>query len=446
MIGFGTPASACADAATPGPVTFAPTLLTLDTHEGRGSCTFSRASSATVKQASHIWVEVGSHVHRVWGGTYAGGVWSAVGVTTAIHHGVTWYDQNGFGLLIEPSRTNYVYYSRRYSGCLWSVNNRTVSQTAVGIDGIANSAVAITQTTWYAVNQTEYYSLSGNVVASFFVKKDVTASNYFGAVSHGASTYISSVQENLAIDNGANSSFSLVGTPTFSMSLVGDWWHIRHGGSFTGHISYGFYPAIGGSTRWTWADQGQTPTVICDNMQVEVGLGATTPIFTTSSLVTRAGEACKWPAAGNYSDTSGTLICEMELPFLQSAAFVTTGTMGLVSLSGSATSLAYYDFAAQAFKTTDGTNTSSVAAVPTCGKRWRIAVRWKAATNEVQIGAKNISDSGSWSWSSVATYDGDFASDGYISLGVGIPESIVIANVMILSAAKTTTEIEVEWP
>ncbi|MBF0136138.1 MAG: hypothetical protein H7833_05780 [Magnetococcus sp. DMHC-1] len=416
---------------------------------GSGTGTFTRASSATVKQASHIWVEVGSHVHRVWGGTYAGGVWSAAGVTTAIHHGVTWYDQDGFGLLIEPSRTNYTYYSRNYSGYMWSGSNVSISQTATGIDGVANSAVAVTQTAWFGIRQTEYYTLQGKVVTSFFVKKDVTATNYFGFCQHVASTYIDTAQPDLAIDNGTYSLTAVnppVGTPTFTMSLVGDWWHIRHGGSYTGHYQYGFYPAIGGSTRWNWANQGQTPTVICDNMQVEVGVGSTTPIFTTSSILTRAGEVCKWPSAGNYSDSAGTLILEMELPFLQSSVFVTTGSVGLVSLSGSAASLACYDFAAQAFKTTDGTNTASVAAVPTCGKRWRIAVRWQAATNEMQIGAKNISDSGSWSWSSVATYDGAFVSDTYITLGAGVAESVVIANVMILSAAQTVGEIEEEFP
>ncbi|MBF0176511.1 MAG: hypothetical protein HQL63_06650, partial [Magnetococcales bacterium] len=147
---------------------------------GNGTGTFERASSATVKQSSHVWVEVGSHIHRVWNGTYDNG-WSAPGITTTTHYNVTWYNQDGFGLLLEPSRTNHVTWGRDLTQSYWSKSDVSVTFDQVGIEGVVNSASKATDTNTAAFGllyQQTNRPQDHSVAWSVFNKIDATAGGW----------------------------------------------------------------------------------------------------------------------------------------------------------------------------------------------------------------------------------------------------------------------------
>ncbi|MBF0426044.1 MAG: hypothetical protein HQL66_09550 [Magnetococcales bacterium] len=201
-----------------------------------------------------------------------------------------------------------------------------------------------------------------------------------------------------------------------------------------------------GSTLWTPTPYTGNGHLIADAVQIERGSGATTPIHTTSAWTSRASETCKWPSTGNLLMGSGTLVVEVAFPFLKDTSLLSSGTLGIISLSGNAASVLYYDFSAQAFSSSDGTHIAMVAAVPAREQRWRLAVLWDSTNNRLQLGAKNVTTQAAWSWGTATAYAGSFASNAFISLGIGIPEAILIANVMILRQAKPTSEIEARFP
>ncbi|MBF0424834.1 MAG: hypothetical protein HQL66_03325 [Magnetococcales bacterium] len=420
-------------------VAFAPLMTTLALQKGSGSATFTRASSGTVPDASWNWQSMASNIHRLWGGTWSGSSWSATGVTSTSKLGVTWFNQNGFGLLLEPSRTNTILYGRALT--TWGkAADVTLTNNQTGIDGAANAA------TLYSAGGTAGWSTaykissqpSNTFSSSAFCKKD-PAPGGFLCKSDGATGGVRMGYN--PVDGSTHLITNWTGVD-YGSTQHGDWF--RPFVVFTdSNAIYVMHVALG-NTPWNLTYTFTGPiNVVTDANQLEVGYAPTCPIYTTSAAVTRAAETLKWPATNNLNATSGVLIVDTELPFLKDTSLLSSGTMGLVSLTASAASLCYYDFSAQAFKATDGTNTASVAAVPARGKRYRIAVRWDTTANQLQIGCKNITDSGPWSWGTVTAFAGSFAgSDGNITLGVGIPESILIPNMMILRKIQSTSTIQ----
>ena len=75
------------------------------------------------------------------------------------------------GLLIEPSRTNFLLHSSDLTQLAWVKVNATVAMTATGPDGAANSATTVTATAGNAtVLQTTVLS-SDNYISSFYIKR-----------------------------------------------------------------------------------------------------------------------------------------------------------------------------------------------------------------------------------------------------------------------------------
>ncbi|MBF0424338.1 MAG: hypothetical protein HQL66_00755 [Magnetococcales bacterium] len=429
---------------------FCPNFVDLSLRAGQGAATFTRASTGTVFDANWALKSMSTNVHRLQGGIWSGSAWSAPGVTSTSKLGVTWFDQNGFGLLLEPTRTNYIYASTQDQGGNnpQNVNLETFANIGTGIDGGACLRLGKPQGWgWYSARWSGVNGVfpAGTPAAAQAIYKIIAGDNphfSYMQVLGGASSsqfYHDPYSKTCHVtgDASIDADVTELGTTGFIRATE---CHIPSGEDY----AYLEHLIDGGATHWTFNSGGTGATTIDSaHVQVEAGHGVSTPIVTGISAVTRASEALRWPATGNVNGASGVLIVELELPFLKDTSLLSSGAMGLVSLTGSAASLCYYDFAAQAFKATDGSNSASIAAVPARGKRFRVAVRWDVATNQLQIGCKNITDPGAWSWGTVTSFAGSFAgSDGYITLGVGIPESILIANAMILGSVQSTVAIQ----
>ncbi|MBF0427142.1 MAG: hypothetical protein HQL66_15120, partial [Magnetococcales bacterium] len=324
-VGIVHPVASALLAATPPPVLFCPDFTNLSLRTGQGSATFTRASSGTVPDANWTWQSMANNIHRLMRGTWSGSAWSAPGVTTTNRLGMTWFDQDGFGLLLEPSRTNNVVYGRSLTTWLKAADV-TLTTNQTGIDGAANAA------TLYSAGGTAGWSaaykssslISGNYVSSCFCRID-TSSGGFLAKSDGATGGV-----RMGHDPGNGSSHLITNWSGFDYGTLpcGPSWYRPYVAFTDSGAIYTVHVALG-NTPWNITYTFTDPiNMVVDANQLEAGYAPTTPIYTTSAWTSRASETLKWPATNNLNATSGVLVVETELPFLRDASLLSSGTMG----------------------------------------------------------------------------------------------------------------------
>ena len=216
------------------------------------------------------------------------------------------------GLLIEPPATNMLTYSRDLS--LWAYKPLlTASLTAVGIDGVPNSATVLTDT---AASGNHYAQLAGSaspnvpVTISAYVKAG-TISKFELRLNTGAGGAVGYF-DLVAVTASHFGTYSTGYTAgTASISAVGGGWYravytatTTDTGAVAGSI---FLRDAGGLDSYLGTGTG---TLIVDAMQMEIGRFATSYIPTTSTTVTRAADVVTMNLSPWYNQNAGSFVID----------------------------------------------------------------------------------------------------------------------------------------
>ena len=228
------------------------------------------------------WTWTGNNTNSVylWGAQMsAGPALSPYVKTTGDYSAAARIEANGY--LSENTRTNYILWSRDFTNAVWTKTNVNTSQTAVGHDGVSNSATV------------------------------VTASANDATVCQGVT--IATATSSASIDIKRIS-----GSGTVSISMDG-------GATYAGDVSSSlssslWYRAILENQKITnpslcikLGTNGDS--VILDYAQIETGGPSTAPTtgpFVSSRIPTMSGVQTRYldkmsiPAAGNWANTEGT--------------------------------------------------------------------------------------------------------------------------------------------
>ena len=182
------------------------------------------------------------------------------------------------GLLMEGARTNIALWSRDFTNAAWVKTNTTTALDVTGIDGAANTASRLTATAAGGTALQTITSASANHVTSFFVRRVLGS----GTVE-------------ITQDNGATWTAIAV-TPAWQRFAIP-----------TATITN---PVIG----FRLGTNGDVIAV--DAAQTEVEAFPTSPILTTSAIVTRAVDtATMTPVTPWCNATEGTMVAEFLFPY-----------------------------------------------------------------------------------------------------------------------------------
>lgn len=220
--------------------------------------TATRASSAMYRDSNGIWQTVGTDVIRA--------------------HAYQHYDQDTNepqGLWVESSRTNSALWCRDWTNAVYTATNMTVTKTATGIDGVANSASTLTATAGNATVLQSITSASAARVQSVFIKRRTGS----GTVE-------------MTMDNGATWT---------AITVTGSWRQVRIPQQTIANPVIGIRVVTSGDS------------VDVDYLMHESGVASdmvSSPILTTTTAATRASDDIQIgtvPFAAIYNQTEGTL-------------------------------------------------------------------------------------------------------------------------------------------
>lgn len=255
---------------------------------------FSRASSTWSQDADGIFYSVESNVPRL----------------------------NSGGLALEIGSTNLLLHNRTLSNAAWIKEATTITKNAVGIDGSANSATTLTAyTASIPADVYQHVDIStGNyyVTGSIFIRKTTSATThprfYFTLWTADWSVYY---QADWIINTDTGSATAVPSHIPIGTCVVedfGQFWRVS-----IIHSSAGAYARAtlwirtAASSDGVTAQSGLTGSCVVDAPQIDLGRSrATTPIMTTTAVVTRPNEftTCsfaQWGATQNY-----TIFIEIE--------------------------------------------------------------------------------------------------------------------------------------
>ena len=217
---------------------------------------YSRASSGWFFNSSGLLTSAGTNVPRFDYGTPASSVFA--------------------GLLLEPPRTNYLLSSRDLTQTsYWTANTATVALNQTGLDGVANSASSITAT---AANATVCQTITQSAASSVF------------------SVYLKRISGTGAI------SISQDGGATYTTeTLTPSWLRFAHAAESTANPGICIKLATSGDE------------IAVDATQFEVSY-ATSPMLTTSSTFSRAGDSLTYAATLSwFNANAGSFVYEWEM-------------------------------------------------------------------------------------------------------------------------------------
>ena len=245
-------------------------------------------------------------------------------------------------LLVEPQRTNYIWYSSSFdvSGAWGAIDTTITGNTTISPSGIQDAeTMTITSST----------------------------SRIFQTLALGAGTYTASIYVK-----------SLSGTPTIQFRMVvdgtditesipttTDW--VRHDFTFTATIAVSFFVIRGVSGTGSVAIWGS---------QLEVGTYPTSYIPTTSASVTRnADVVSKTGISSLIGQTEGTMFCDSYINISNNQL------SGLLGITNTVENFIYLFYIGnQVYQQTNigGTlNTTYIATIPSSG-RYKIALAYKS--------------------------------------------------------------------
>jgi len=242
----------------------------------------------------------------------------------------------------------------------------SVSPTATGLDGIANTATTLTATAADAIILQPISLASAARCASAYVKRR-TGTGTISFTQDGGSTWTD-------ITSQINSStWSRVQIP-----------------STLANPSVGFKISTSGDA------------IDVDCVQNEAGAVATSPIVTTTAAITRNGDSLTYQTAGNIDFAMGTAYCEAQL---------TSATSTRRAIYVGAVAASFIDGSTTVWKAYDGTNTvikSGLSDISTA-KRKRV-ISWGTGLKVSGDGLAPASGS----------FDGAFGSGASMEIGQNI--------------------------
>ena len=278
------------------------------------------------------------------------------------------------GLLEEQSSTNLVTYSRDFSNAAWAKSvlaitpnlilapDGSTTGTLVTCTGVGNNFIglstAITTTSGTPNTKTIYFK-AGTATVVGFGDGSAGQQNEWG--NFNLSTGVATAQ------NGA----------TASMVNVGNGWY-RCSASLTGtgtltqfRIWQGtVYPGTGGTgTFYIW------------EAQLEKLSFPTSPIFTTTTAITRAADLTPLTVGSWYGVTTGSVVAE----------FITVSTSGTPRIvGGTPSSKALIELSSNAASMFDGSTTISTANTATANITQKIAATWDGTNGKICLNAGTV--------------------------------------------------------
>ena len=289
---------------------------------------------------------------------------------------------NLLGFRKETAATNNLLHCRDLSNAAWSTKtNLTADKTATGLDGIANTATTLTATTADAIILQPITLASAERCASAYVKR-ITGTETISFTQDGGSSWTDITSQ--------------INSNTYSRVQVT---------STLANPSVGFKISTSGDA------------IAVDIVQNEAGSVATSPIVTTTAIVTRNADSLTYQISGNWSDTAGTAFVEVA-PLAYSGGAIGSATNGLLLSTLNSGATAY-----------DGTNSANGPS-GTPGSSEKLAFRWGSSAMTVSSGGI-IGTPG--------TYDGGM---GLSSIGIGSSAAGCFKNAAIYNYAMTDAELQ----
>lgn len=255
------------------------------------------------------------------------------------------------------------------------------SQTATGLDGIADTATTLTAGAADAIIlQPTSGIASAARCASAYVKRR-TGTGTISFTQDGGSTWTD-------ISSQINSS---------------TWSRVEITATLA-NPSVGFKISTSGDA------------IDVDCVQNEAGAVATSPIVTTTAALTRNEDSLTYQTSGNWSDTVGTAYVEVE-PLAYSGGAIGSATNGLLLSTSNSGATAF-----------DGTNAAN-GPTGTPGTSEKLALNWTGAVMEVASSA-TVGTPG--------TYDGAM---GLSNIGIGVGASGYFKNVAVYPYALSDADM-----
>ena len=290
---------------------------------------------------------------------------------------------NLLGFRREAAATNNLLHSRDLSNAAWSTKtNITPAKTATGLDGIANTATTLTAAAADAIILQPITLASAARCASAYVKRR-TGTGTISFTQDGGGSWTDSTAQ-----------------------INGSTWSRVQITSTLANPSVGFKIGTSGDA------------IDVDCVQNEAGAVATSPIVTTTAVVTRNADSLAYQTASNWSDTAGTAYIEA-----QPLSWVAGGAIG------SATNGLLLSAANSGATASDGTNTANGPAGSPSGRK-KLALRWGAGAMTVASGGV-VGTPG--------TYDGGM---GLASVGIAVNSSAYCGPVAIYNYQMTDAELQ----
>lgn len=196
----------------------------------------------------------------------------------------TEYDASGtaLGVRVEEARTNRVLWNRDLTNAAWTKTNITAAKDQTGIDGAANSASSITATAGNATVLQSITSASAARITSAFVKRITGTGNI-----------------DLTQDNGATWT---------TVTVTSSWTRVEVPSATVTNPIVGFRVVTSGDA------------IAVDFVQEESGAFKTSPIATTTTIVTRGADNISMLATAGPAVGSAISIYGEALPIVQLAA------------------------------------------------------------------------------------------------------------------------------
>jgi len=371
--------------------------------------------------------------------------------STVADNTVTWRNDGYYSdiaLLVEGTGTNATpannfRLAAMYGGWL---GTHTEVNNAVGVDGVANSAVTITDTNntalsaanvWGGTNPTITADTATHTDSVFIKKNQPNIQRLFIRLTGGT-----------AFDKNAyfDSATGLFSTDSDSSSKSEDWgdfWRVTLSATNNGTntiMIFAVSPCV--RTTLNGADDVTLLTAcVFDWPQQELNTSvASSPIPGGTIRATEQGNI-NWPQLANIDITKGTMVAGVKFGYDES--LMPNGNYGLLSINTLATSGLYHSHLN--IKSYDGANVATTSNPAwLAGDVLHLGLRWDVSTSKFQTGYLRASKFGqSWVWGTEAAFDGTLLQSGtLIKLFVGQFGPVGLRFLHTYRSDLGTTEIE----